>query len=225
MDIQELFNTAFTQFPMSVKFTPRDTAPVQLYVTASAFSTAPNQLIGIAVALDGKPLGNLMIFANEAQSHKALVTTMFSVQFDDLTPHTLTFTAATPYTKCDFNDIVGAALLMASEVAPFVWNTVGPIPQYTTFQSQVSGPALLFFSGSAYRSVAGPVGVEVVIGGKPVAISQYQASTPSSHQAFPPRFTQVMLPYSKDPIPIGFSTNSGDISSDSNDYYQLVLIY
>ncbi len=215
MEIQELFNTFFTQFPMSVKFTPRDTAPALLYITASAFSTAPNQLIGISAALDGKPLGNLVIFANEAQSHKALVTVLFSVH---------SFSAATPYTKCDFNDIVGASLLMISDVAPFVWNTAGPIPQYTTFQSKVSGPALLFFSGSAYESGGGPIGIEVVIAGKPVAISQFQAST-SNHQAFPPRFTQVVLPYSKDPIPIGFSTNSGDISSDANDYYQLALIY
>jgi hypothetical protein len=224
MDIQELFNTSFTQFPMSVKFTPKDTSPALLYVTASAYSTAPNQLIGVSVALDGKPLGNLMIFANEAQSHKALVSTLFSVQFTDLNPHTLSLSAATPSTKCDGNDIIGASLLMISGVAPFVWNTAGPIPQYTTFQSQVSGPALLFFSGSAYQSGGGPIGVEVVIAGKPVAISQFQAST-SSHQAFPPRFTQVMLPYSKDPIPIGFSTNTGDISSDANDSYQLALIY
>jgi hypothetical protein len=224
MEIQELFNTSFTQFPMSVKFTPRDTAPALLYITASAYSTAPNQLIGITVALDGKPLGNMVIFANEASSHKALVTVLFSVQFTDLNPHTLSFSAATPYTKCDPNDIVGASLLMISDVAPFVWNTAGPLPQYTTFQSQVSGPALLFFSGSAFRNGGGPIGIEVVIAGKPVAISQFQAST-SSHQAAPPRFTQVMLPYSKDPIPIGFSTNSGDISSDANDYYQLALIY
>lgn len=224
MEIQELFNTSFTQFPMSVKFTPRDTAPALLYITASAYSTAPNQLIGITVALDGKPLGNMVIFANEASSHKALVTVLFSVQFTDLNPHTLSFSAATPYTKCDPNDIVGASLLMISDVAPFLWNTAGPLPQYTTFQSQVSGPALLFFSGSAFRNGGGPIGIEVVIAGKPVACSQFQASA-SSHQACPPRFTQVMLPYSKDPIPIGFSMNSGDISSDANDYYQLALIY
>src|SRR3954454_22409301 len=224
MEIQELFNTSFTQFPMSVKFTPRDTAPALLYVTASAFSTAPNQLIGITVALDGKPLGNLMIFANEAKSHKALVAMLFEVQFDDLNPHTLTFSAATPSTTADGTDVVGASLLMISDVAPFVWNTKGPIPQYTTFQPIVSGPALLFFSGSAYTSGGGPIGIEVVIAGNPVATSQFQAST-SSHQAFPPRFTQVMLQYSKDPIPIGFSTNTGDISSDTNDYYQLALIY
>jgi hypothetical protein len=224
MDIQELFNTSFTQFPMNVKFTPRDTAPAQLYVTASAFSSAPNQMIGIAVALDGKPLGNLTLFANEAQSHKALVTTLFSVQFDDLNPHTLTLTAATPYTRCDANDTVGAALLMSSDVEPFVWNTDGPLPQYTTFRSQGSGPVLLFFSGSAWRNNSGQVGVEVVIDGKPVAVSQFDA-IPVSHQAFPPRFTQVMLQYSKDPIPIGFSASSSDVSSDSNDHYQLVLIY
>jgi len=224
MDIQELFNQSFTQFPMSVKFTPRDTSPAMLYVTASAFSTTANQLIGITVALDGKPLGNLMIFANEAQSHKALVAMMFEVQFDDLNPHTLTFSAATPYTTADRNDDVGASLLMISEVVPFVWNTKGPIPQYTTFQPMVSGPALLFFSGSAYTSGGGPIGIEVVISGNPVATSQFQAST-SSHQACPPRLTQVMLQYSKDPIPIGFSMNSGDISSDANDYYQLALIY
>ena len=224
MEIQELFNQAFTQFPMSVKFTPHDTSAALLYVTASAFSTTPNQLIGVTVALDNKPLGNLTIFANEAQSHKALVAMLFAVQFDDLNPHTLSFSAATPYTTCDRNDVVGASLLMISDVAPFIWNTQGPIPQYTTFQSQVSGPALLFFSGSAYQSGGGPIGIEVVIDGTPVATSQFQAST-SSHQACPPRFTQVMLPYSKDPIPIGFSTKTGDVSSDAKDFYQLALIY
>ena len=38
-------------------------------------------------------------------------------------------------------------------------------------------------------------------------------------------FTQVMLKYSKDPIQIGFSTNSGEVRSDQNDHYQLALIY
>lgn len=224
MDIQELFNQAVTQFPLTVKFTPRDTSPALLYVTASAWSNQPNQLIGVKVALDGNPLGSLMLFANEATSHKALVAMLFPVKFDDLNPHTLTFSAATPSTKCDVNDAIGASLLMISGVSPFLWNVNGPIPEYTTFQSQVSGPALLFFSGSAYQSGGGPIGIEVVVAGNPVAISQFQAST-SSHQAFPPRFTQVMLPYSKDPIQIGFSMNSGDISSDANDNYQLALIY
>lgn len=224
MEIQELFNKAFTQFPLNVQFTPHDTSPALLYVTASAFSKAPNQLIGINVALDSKPLGSLTIFANEASSHKALVTMLFPVQFDDLNPHTLTFTPATPNTVCDFNDTVGASLLMISGVSPFLWNAKGPIPQYTTFQSDVSGPALLFFSGSAFKSGGGPIGIEVVITSKPVALSQFQAST-SSHQVCPPRFTQVMVPYSKDPISIGFTVNSPDISSDANDSYQLALIY
>jgi hypothetical protein len=149
MQIQELFNQSFTQFPMSVKFTPRDTSPGQLYVTASAFSTAPNQLIGINVAIDGKSLGSLMLYANEAKSHKALVAMLFPVQFDDLNPHTLTFTAATPYTTCDPTDIVGATLLLANDIA-FFWSPTGPIPKYTTFESPLTGPALLFFSGSAY---------------------------------------------------------------------------
>lgn len=224
MEIQELFNTAFTQFPMSVKFTPHDSSPALLYVTASAFSTAANQSIGINVALDGTSLGNLMIFADEAQSHKALVTMLFPVQFEDTNPHTLTFSAATPSTTCDKNDVIGASLLMISGVEPFVWNTRGPIPQYTTFQSQVSGPALLFFSGSAYQQGSGLIGIEVVIAGEPVAISYFDAST-GNHQAFPPRFTQVKLQYSPDPIPIGFRMNSGDVSSDPHDVYQLALIY
>jgi hypothetical protein len=224
MDIQELFNTAFTSFPMNVKFTPHDTAPALLYVSASAFSTAANQRIGITVSLDGTPLGNLMIFANEAQSHKALVTQLFPVQFSDLNPHTLTLSAATPYTKCDSNDTIGAALLMISDTEPFIWTTQGPIPDYTTFQSKVSGEALLFFSGSAFNTGGGPIGLNVVVAGNPVAISQIQASN-GSHVAVPPRFTRVMLPYSKDPIQIGFSMNSGDIQSDVNDNYQIALIY
>ena len=224
MQIQELFNQAVTQFPLSVKFTPRDTSPAQLYVTASAYSTTPNQPIGVNVALDGEPLGALMLFANEAISHKALVAKLFPVQFDDLNPHTLTFSAATPNTVCDFNDAIGATLLMIADVAPFVWNTTGPIPQYTTYQSQISGPALLFFSGSAYQNGGGTMGLEVVIAGQPAAISQLQAVS-MSHEALPPRFTQVMLKYSKDPIQIGFSTSTGEVASDQNDNYQLAIIY
>ena len=224
MQVQELFNQAVTPFPMSVKFTPSDTSPAQLYVTASAYSNAPNQPIGVNVALDGKPLGSLMLFANEAISHKALVSRLFPVKFDDLSPHTLTFTAATPNTVCDFNDTIGATLLMIADVAPFVWNTNGPIPQYTTYQSQISGPALLFFSGSAYQNGGGLMGLEVVIAGQPVAISQLQAVS-MTHEAFPPRFTQVMLKYSKDPIQIGFSTSTGEVASDQNDNYQLAIIF
>ena len=224
MLIQELFNQALTQFPLSVNFTPRDTSPAQLYVTASAYSTFPNMLIGVDVALDGNPLGSLTLFANEAYSHKALVARLFPVEFNDLDQHTLTFSPSTPNTVCDFNDAIGATLLMISDVPPFVWNPTGPSPQYTTYQSQISGPALLFFSGSAFMSGGGSMGVEVVIGGQPVAISQMQAGD-TTHEAFPPRFTQVMLKYSKDPIEIGFSTNSGEVASDQNDNYQLALIY
>jgi hypothetical protein len=224
MEIQELFNKNCTPFPMSVQFTPHDTGPALMYITASAWSNQPNQLIGVTVSLDNKPLGKLMLFANEATSHKALVAMLFPVQFDDLKPHTLTFTGATPNTICDFNDIIGASLLTFSDVQPFLLNMTGPIPQYTTFQPLESGPVLLFFSGSAFRKGGGPIGLEIEIAGKPVAISQFQAST-SSHQACPARFTQIMLSYSKDPVGIGFTRNSEDISSDENDFYQLALIY
>jgi hypothetical protein len=125
---------------------------------------------------------------------------------------------------CDFNDAIGATLLMIADVPPFVWNPTGPIPQYTSYQSQISGPALLFFSGSAFMSGGGPMGIVVVIEGEPVAVSQMQAGA-MSHEALPPRFTQVMLKYSKDPIQIGFSTDSGEVASDQNDNYQLALIY
>lgn len=224
MEIQELFNTTFTQFPLSVKFTPKDTSPALMYVTASAYSTQPNQPMGVNVTLDGTLLGSLMLFANDAKSHKALVAMLFAVEFPDLNPRTLTLSAATPNTICDTNDIVGASLLTFSGVAPFLWTVKGPIPEYTTFESQETGPVMLFFSGSAYQTGGGPIGIQVVIGDKPVATSKFQAST-GSHQAFPPMFTQVTLSYSKDPVPIGFSMNSGDISSDANDYYQLALIY
>src|SRR5215813_13596855 len=127
MEVQELFNRFFTQFPMSVQFTPHDTSPALVYVTASAYSTVANQRIGISVALDDKPVGSLYLFANEARSHKALVATLFPVQFDDLNPHTLTFSAAPSHTMCDGTDIIGASLRMISDVSPFVWNTKGPI--------------------------------------------------------------------------------------------------
>lgn len=224
MEIQELFNKAFTSFPLSVQFTPHDTSPALLYVTASAYSKTPNSLIGVNVALDDKPLGSLMLFANEASSHKALVTMLFEVEFTDQNPHKLTFTAATPSTVCDVNDTVAASLLMISGTEPFVWSTKGPIPAYTTYQPQISGPALLFMSGSVSQQGGGPMGVDVVINGKPAASSTFFGST-SSHQAFPSRFTQVMLQYSKDPVEIGFSTSNGDMTSDENDFYQLALIF
>jgi hypothetical protein len=224
MLVQEVCNQTLAQFPLTVKFTPSATSPALLYVTASAWSVTPNQLIGVNVALDGAPLGSLMLFANEATSHKALVAMLFPVEFKDFSPHTLTFSAATPNTRCDVNDVVGAMLLMISDEPSFLWNPKGPIPQYTTMKSQVSGPALLFFSGSAYMNGGGQIGVEVVLNHEPVAISQIQAGS-MSHTALPPRFTQIMLKYSEDPVQIGFSTNSGEVSSDQNDFFQLAVIY
>jgi hypothetical protein len=73
-------------------------------------------------------------------------------------------------------------------------------------------------------SGGGNIGLEVVIDGEPVAISQLQAGS-MSHESIPPRFTQVMLKYSKDPLQIGFSTSTGEVLSDENDLYQLALIF
>ena len=114
-------------------------------------------------------------------------------------------------------------LLMISDEPSFIWNTNGPVPQYTTFQSQVSGPALLFFSGSAFMNGGGRSarGRDRSRAGRDLADP---SRIPEPHRV-PAALQPVTLKYSKDPVQIGFSTNSGEVASDQNDVYQLALIY
>lgn len=220
MSVQQLFFQKCYAFPFTIPFQTAVVGSSLLYVSASAFSSTPNSRIGVNVALDGTLLGTLNLFANEANSHKTLVSMLFSLSIGDKATHEITCSPATPNTRCDQNDTINGVQLKANGMA---WNTTGPLPQKIQYKSPVSGPATVFFSGSAWVHKVQPIGIEMTVKSKPVALSSCFASVISSHIACPPIFTTIMAPYGD--VEIGFAPTSPETITDVNDYYQMAVIF
>jgi len=82
---------------------PRD-EPMYLEVNGSVYSSTANQLIGIAVQLDNKPIGTAaQIWSNGVLTHRAVVPTHIPVQLQFGT-HKLVLTASNGQTLSDSND-------------------------------------------------------------------------------------------------------------------------
>jgi len=78
--------------------------PSYLEINGSVWSSASNQLIGIAVQVDNKPVGTAaQIFSNGPNTHRAVVPTYIPVQLQQGT-HKLVLTAANGQTISDYND-------------------------------------------------------------------------------------------------------------------------
>lgn len=224
MNIEQLFVQKINSLPFEIAFSVSSSSSLMLYVNASAYSNKANAPIGLNITVDGHQLGQVRVFANEASSHKALVPLMLPTELDPTKEHTMKVTAGTTSTVADSNDTIAVSAIYMGATPPFVWNIEGPIPQYTTFKSPLSGEGLLYFAGSAWMQTANNVlGIPVVLDGNPVATSNYYINPANSHMAFPPQIVPIQLKLGSHQI--GFSTNRPEIMSDANDNYQLVVFF
>lgn len=64
--------------PKTAPFTSAG-GPVTLVVSGSAYATAAQSILDLAVTLDGQPVGDLKVFTGEANTHRALPTRAFAV--------------------------------------------------------------------------------------------------------------------------------------------------
>jgi hypothetical protein len=218
-DVQVLLSNAPGPLPIKLDYQNEDDDPLVFFVAGSAFSTAGSARIGIQLFIDGKLIDTVTVFANEPSSHKALVAKMISVPALSIGKHTISLSAAAG-TTTDANDVVSLAIFPE---AAFVLNQDGPIPAYTSFQSQVSGPALVFLSGSAYTQYGGTCGIYLVMDGNPVLTSSVYMNEVNSHHAVPAVFGTVDL--TPGPHKIGFSTTTGDMMTDQNDFFSAAVFF
>jgi hypothetical protein len=94
--------------PITATFNSIGDSPMYLEVNGSVWTTTPNVMIGINIAIDGQGVGTAFIFSNGASTHRACVPAYIQVKLAQ-GPHKLTLTTAANTTS-DFNDYFTAVI-------------------------------------------------------------------------------------------------------------------
>jgi len=89
MPILPIISSHAGPLPLSAQFNAPSDGPAALIVSGSVWSGPANQLIGVTVQLDGKPLGSSSIFSNGPSTHRATVPVYIPVTLS-FGPHTIT---------------------------------------------------------------------------------------------------------------------------------------
>lgn len=96
--------------PITATFNAPGDSPMYIEVNGSVWTQSANQMIGIAIALDGNPVGTAKIFSNASTTHRMVVPAYIAVKFTQ-GPHKLTLSAITPGTTVsDVNDFYTAVI-------------------------------------------------------------------------------------------------------------------
>lgn len=66
--------------PIVTSFDYDGDGSVGLYVDGSAWTTSGSRKVGVTVEIDGQPVANVWVFSNEANSHKALMPKLVSLE-------------------------------------------------------------------------------------------------------------------------------------------------
>ena len=96
--------------PITASFSAVGDSQMYLEVNGSVWSQTANVMIGIAIAIDGKPVGNAQIFSNGTATHRAVVPAYLPIKLSQGS-HTLTLSAMSgSQTVSDFNDLFTAVI-------------------------------------------------------------------------------------------------------------------
>ncbi|HYL75573.1 MAG TPA: hypothetical protein VEU96_15275 [Bryobacteraceae bacterium] len=109
MAIQVILNQKKGPLPITASFSAPSDAPCCLVIYGSVWTQTANQTIGIAVTLDGKPIGSASIWSNAAATHRAVVPTYIPVKLA-FGQHTVVLSAETSVTVSDINDFFDVVL-------------------------------------------------------------------------------------------------------------------
>ena len=104
MAVQIILNQQKGPLPLTASFNAPSDGPSCLVVSGSVWTQTANQVIGIEVSLDGKPIGSASIFSNAVATHRAVVPTYIPLKLT-FGQHKLVLSAATPVTISDSNDL------------------------------------------------------------------------------------------------------------------------
>jgi hypothetical protein len=89
--------------PIRATFKALGDEPMYLEVNGSVWSQSVNVLIGIAISLDGKKVGDARIYSNGNATHRTVVPAYIPIQLS-MGQHTITLSPDTAQTVSDFND-------------------------------------------------------------------------------------------------------------------------
>ena len=96
--------------PITASFSAPGDSPMYIEVNGSVWTQTANQMIGIAIALDGNQVGTAQIFSNANATHRTVVPAYIPVKLTQ-GQHKLTLSAITPGTTVsDFNDLFTAVI-------------------------------------------------------------------------------------------------------------------
>jgi hypothetical protein len=109
MAIQVILSQA-GPLPINASFSAPGDSPMYIEVNGSVWTQTANQMIGIAVALDGNPIGKAQVYSNANATHRTVVPVYIPVKLTQ-GQHTLTLSAITPgSTVSDSNDFFTAVI-------------------------------------------------------------------------------------------------------------------
>lgn len=94
--------------PITAQFNSIGDSPMFLEVNGSVWTSTPNVMIGINIAIDGQAVGTAFIFSNGANTHRACVPAYIQVMLAQ-GAHKLTLTPAAN-TVSDYNDYFTAVI-------------------------------------------------------------------------------------------------------------------
>jgi hypothetical protein len=108
MAIQVIINQA-GPLPITATFNAPGDEPMYLEINGTVWSQKVNQMIGIAIKLDGQALGAAQIFSNGAATHRAVVPAYLPIQLSQ-GAHTLILSPNNSATVSDYNDFYTAVI-------------------------------------------------------------------------------------------------------------------
>jgi hypothetical protein len=108
MSVQVIINQA-GPLPLTATFNAPGDEPMYLEINGSVWSQQANQMIGIAVTLDGQAVGKAQIFSNGTATHRAVVPAYIAVQLSQGT-HKLVLSPNNSATVSDSNDFYTAVI-------------------------------------------------------------------------------------------------------------------
>ena len=108
MAIQVILSQA-GPLPITATFNAPGDEPMYLEINGSVWTQIPNQVIGIAIALDGRSVGTAHIFSNANATHRAVVPAYIPITLKQ-GKHTLTLSPSPGATVSDSNDFYTAVI-------------------------------------------------------------------------------------------------------------------
>jgi hypothetical protein len=100
----------------------------------------------------------------------------------------------------------------------------GPLPITDKFKAEGDGDVIFYIAGSAWASLSGsPMSIQLTLDGVVVGTAQVYTNESNSHKAFVP----VFIPFTLKDInhEVTLSVTSANTYTDTNDYFQVMLIY